>query len=96
VQNGFFELSGSDVPNEYPLKGPAIQKHVPKMLMQVKEKVEDKVREKFEGKLHECFPSFRQLSFQRISAPYTRHPRALGLSLIRSMNCNEIVNVILK
>lgn len=70
VQNGFFELSGSDVPNEYPLKGPAIQKHVPKMLMQVKEKGEDKVREKFEGKLHECFPSFRQFSFQRISAPY--------------------------
>ena len=57
VNNGFFKVSGSTVPYQYPLQGPVIEKKVSNVL----------VDEKFESKLHKCFPTFRKLSFQRVS-----------------------------
>lgn len=71
MQNGFFDLSGNNVPYVLPLKGPAIQKLVPKAFLQVKEKGETKVKEKFKEKLHDCFFSFRKFSFERaVNAPW--------------------------
>ena len=66
VNNGFFKVSGSTVPYHYPLQGPVIEKKVSNIFLDVKEKGEEKLREKFESKLHECFPSFRKFSFQRV------------------------------
>jgi hypothetical protein len=57
VNNGFFKVSGSTVPYQYPLQGPVIEKKVSNVF----------VDEKFESKLHKCFPTFRKLSFQRVS-----------------------------
>ena len=66
TRNGFFVVSGSTVAYEYPLKGPAIQKPVRQAFVQVKDKGKNKIKEKFEEKLHDCFPSFRQILLERV------------------------------
>ena len=68
VKNNFFSVSSGKVPCQFPLLSPStIQKPVPKLAINVKEKGEKKVKEKFEAKLHDCFPAFRKFSFERIS-----------------------------
>ena len=64
----FFSVPSQKVPCQFPLLSPSTtQKPVPKLAIYVKEKGEKKVKEKFEAKLHDCFPSFRKVSFERIS-----------------------------
>ena len=68
VNNGFFKVPGSTVLCQYPLQGPVIEKKVSNVFVDVKEKGEKKLKEKFESNLHECFPTFRKFSFQRVSS----------------------------
>ena len=67
VKNKFFEVSSGKIPYQFPIEGSsAVPKAVPKLVIAVKERGEKKVEEKFEEKLHDCFPSFRKFSFEKV------------------------------
>ena len=67
VKNKFFEVSSGKIPYQFPTEGSsAVPKAVPKLVIAVKERGEKKVEEKFEEKLHDCFPTFRKFSFEKV------------------------------
>ena len=64
------------MPYQFPIECSSIApKPVFKMVMNVQERGQKKVEEKFEEKLHDCFPSFRKFSFEKV---------ALGLTPVTS------------
>lgn len=73
VKNKFFEVSSEKIPYQFPVEGRStVPKAVPKIVIDVKKRGEKKVEEKFEAKLHDCFPSFRKFSFEKVAFDATR------------------------
>ena len=67
LANRIFQHSPGRIAIEYPLSNlPGEQKTVPKYCLDVVKNGEKKVTDKFEAKLHESFPSFRQMSLERM------------------------------